>query len=131
MSIVKINGKPYKFTEHENELIKKNGLTPGMVAKRVRGGWALLEALNAPYGMRLAEYKEIVLSRIMQREAREREIARQRRKEAELRKKSHICLMYHRNIHVIRTGSMSLITKCLRNGRKHKCLKPIAHVKNT
>ncbi|HDI0051307.1 TPA: hypothetical protein PJ166_002728 [Staphylococcus aureus] len=48
MSIVKINGKPYKFTEHENELIKKNGLTPGMVAKRVRGGWALLEALNAP-----------------------------------------------------------------------------------
>ncbi len=36
MSIVKINGKPYKFTEHENELIKKNGLTPGMVAKRVR-----------------------------------------------------------------------------------------------
>ncbi|HEH0306133.1 TPA: hypothetical protein SGG77_002919, partial [Staphylococcus aureus] len=24
MSIVKINGKPYKFTEHENELIKKN-----------------------------------------------------------------------------------------------------------
>ncbi|HCV7993114.1 TPA: hypothetical protein PBB95_002841, partial [Staphylococcus aureus] len=28
MSIVKINGKPYKFTEHENELIKKNGLTP-------------------------------------------------------------------------------------------------------
>ncbi|MCE5103353.1 hypothetical protein KJB70_13845 [Staphylococcus aureus] len=87
MSIVKINGKPYKFTEHENELIKKNGLTPGMVAKRVRGGWALLEALNAPYGMRLAEYKEIVLSRIMQREAREREISRQRRKEAELRKK--------------------------------------------
>lgn len=87
MSIVKINGKPYKFTEHENELIKKNGLTPGMVAKRVRGGWALLEALHAPYGMRLAEYKEIVLARIMQREAREREIARQRRKEAELRRK--------------------------------------------
>lgn len=77
MSIVKINGKPYKFTEHENELIKKNGLTPGMVAKRVRGGWALLEALNAPYGMRLAEYKEIVLSKIMERES----------KEAELRKK--------------------------------------------
>ncbi|GAB5804084.1 hypothetical protein JMUB7522_27080 [Staphylococcus aureus] len=61
MSVVKINGKPYKFTEHENELIKKNGLTPGMVAKRVRGGWALLEALNAPYGMRLAEYKDCLL----------------------------------------------------------------------
>ncbi len=58
-----------------------------MVAKRVRGGWALLEALNAPYGMRLAEYKEIVLSRIMQRESKEREIARQRRKEVELRKR--------------------------------------------
>ncbi len=87
MSIVKINGKPYKFTEHENELIKKNGLTPGMVAKRVRGGWKLLEALNAPYGMRLAEYKEIVLSKIMERESKEREIARQRRKKAELRRK--------------------------------------------
>ncbi|HDK9105464.1 TPA: hypothetical protein PVN53_000577 [Staphylococcus aureus] len=84
MSIVKINGKPYKFTEHENELIKKNGLTPGMVAKRVRGGWALLEALNAPYGMRLAEYKETVLSKIMERES---VMARQRRKEAELRRK--------------------------------------------
>ncbi|HFO1513096.1 TPA: SA1788 family PVL leukocidin-associated protein [Staphylococcus aureus] len=84
MSIVKINGKPYKFTEHENELIKKNGLTPGMVAKRVRGGWALLEALHAPYGMRLAEYKEIVLSKIMQRES---VMARQRRKEVELRRK--------------------------------------------
>ncbi|NDP52991.1 hypothetical protein GZ142_09205 [Staphylococcus aureus] len=84
MSIVKINGKPYKFTEHENELIKKNGLTPGMVAKRVRGGWALLEALHAPYGMRLAEYKEIVLSEIMERES---VMARQRRKEAELRRK--------------------------------------------
>ncbi|HHW7841648.1 TPA: SA1788 family PVL leukocidin-associated protein [Staphylococcus aureus] len=84
MSIVKINGKPYKFTEHENELIKKNGLTPGMVAKRVRGGWKLLEALHAPYGMRLAEYKDIVLSKIMERE---RAMVRQRRKEAELRRK--------------------------------------------
>ncbi|MBS3222394.1 hypothetical protein KCW83_13920, partial [Staphylococcus aureus] len=61
--------------------------TPGMVAKRVRGGWALLEALNAPYGMRLAEYKEIVLSKIMERESKEREMARQPRKEAELRRK--------------------------------------------
>ncbi|HDF0220806.1 TPA: hypothetical protein PEA22_002803, partial [Staphylococcus aureus] len=60
---------------------------PGMVAKRVRGGWALLEALHAPYGMRLAEYKEIVLSKIMERESKEREMSRQRRKEAELRKK--------------------------------------------
>lgn len=98
MSIVKINGKPYKFTEHENELIKKNGLTPGMVAKRVRGGWALLEALHAPYGMRLAEYKEIMLARIMQREAREREIARHDVKRLSYVRRSHICLMYHRNI---------------------------------
>ncbi|SUL34206.1 PVL ORF-50-like family [Staphylococcus aureus] len=119
MSVVKINGKPYKFTEHENELIKKNGLTPGMVAKRVRGGWALLEALNAPYGMRLAEYKEIVLSRIMQRESKEREIARQRRKEVELRKRKPHLFNVPQNIHVIRTGSMSLITKCSRNGVKH------------
>lgn len=33
--------------------------------------------------------------------------------------RSHICLMYLKNIHVIRIGSMSLITKCSRNGVKH------------
>ncbi|HCY8677954.1 TPA: hypothetical protein O2B22_002811, partial [Staphylococcus aureus] len=32
-------------------------------------------------------YKEIVLSKIMERESKEREMSRQRRKEAELRKK--------------------------------------------
>ncbi|HHM3917295.1 TPA: SA1788 family PVL leukocidin-associated protein [Staphylococcus aureus] len=84
MSIVKINGKPYKFTEHENELIKKNGLTPGMVAKRVRGGWALLEALNAPYGMKLNDYREIQITKALERE---RAMVRQQRKEAELRRK--------------------------------------------
>ncbi|HHW5057366.1 TPA: SA1788 family PVL leukocidin-associated protein [Staphylococcus aureus] len=87
MSVVKIHGKPYKFTHYENELIEKNRLTPGIVAQRVRSGWTILEALNAPYGMRLAEYKEIVLSKIMERESKEREMARQRRKEAELRRK--------------------------------------------
>ncbi|HDN3492081.1 TPA: hypothetical protein P1V30_002702 [Staphylococcus aureus] len=84
MSIVKINGKPYKFTEHENELIKKNELTPGLVAKRVRQGWALLEALNVPAGMRLSEYREMQIIKILERE---RKMARQRRKEDELRKK--------------------------------------------
>ncbi|QBX62418.1 Hypothetical protein SaO322_01826 [Staphylococcus aureus] len=54
------------------------------IAKRVKDGWELHEALNAPYGMRLAEYKEIVLSKIMERES---VMARQRRKEAELRRK--------------------------------------------
>ncbi|MBB2534538.1 SA1788 family PVL leukocidin-associated protein, partial [Staphylococcus aureus] len=85
--IVTINDKPYRFTKSEMELIESHGITAGMVSKRVKDGWELHEAMDAPYGMRLAEYKEIVLSRIMQREAREREIARQRRKEAELRRK--------------------------------------------
>ncbi|BDV05248.1 TPA: hypothetical protein PSA57_001727, partial [Staphylococcus aureus] len=39
MSVVKIHGKPYKFTHYENELIEKNRLTPGIVAQRVRNGW--------------------------------------------------------------------------------------------
>lgn len=65
MSVVKINGKLYKFIEYENELIKKNGLIFGMVVKRVCGGWVLLEVLNVFYGMCLVEYKEIVLFRIM------------------------------------------------------------------
>ncbi|HDJ7515653.1 TPA: SA1788 family PVL leukocidin-associated protein [Staphylococcus aureus] len=84
MSVVKINGKPYKFTEHENELIKKNELTPGLVAKRVRQGWALLEALNVPAGMRLSEYREMQIIKILERE---RKMARRRRKEDELRRK--------------------------------------------
>ncbi|MGJ8886238.1 SA1788 family PVL leukocidin-associated protein [Staphylococcus aureus] len=84
MSIVKINGKPYKFTEHENELIKKNGLTPGKVAKRVRGGWEMSEAIDAPFGMKLNDYREIQITKALERE---REMARQRRKEAELRRK--------------------------------------------
>ncbi|HDA2620719.1 TPA: hypothetical protein O4619_001500 [Staphylococcus aureus] len=87
MSIVKINGKPYKFIEHENELIKKNGLTPGMVAKRVRGGWKLLEALNAPYGMHLKEYREMKQMEKIKQARLERELERERKKEAELRRK--------------------------------------------
>ncbi len=48
----------------KNELIKKEWFNSrNGCKKRVRGGWALLEALHAPYGMRLAEYKEIVLSK--------------------------------------------------------------------
>ncbi|HGO1460850.1 TPA: SA1788 family PVL leukocidin-associated protein [Staphylococcus aureus] len=91
MSIVKINGKPYKFTEHENELIKKNGLTLGMVAKRVRGGWALLEALDAPYGMHLKEYREMKQMEKIKQARLERELERERKKEAELkRKKPHL-----------------------------------------
>ncbi|UVJ11844.1 SA1788 family PVL leukocidin-associated protein [Staphylococcus aureus] len=87
MSVVKIHGKPYKFTHYENELIEKNRLTPGIVAQRVRSGWTILEALNAPYGMRLNEYKQIVLAKIMEREREEREMVRRRQKQAELRKK--------------------------------------------
>ncbi|HHC7437931.1 TPA: SA1788 family PVL leukocidin-associated protein [Staphylococcus aureus] len=86
-SVVIINNKPYKFNNFEKELMAKRGINAGIVSKRVRGCWEFSEALDAPYGMRLAEYKEIVLSRIMQRESKEREIARQRRKKAELRRK--------------------------------------------
>lgn len=87
MSIVKINGKPYKFTEHENELIKKNGLTPGMVAKRVKDGWELHEAMDAPEGMRLSEYREKKTIERLEQARLERKLERERKKEAELRRK--------------------------------------------
>ncbi|HCY8783361.1 TPA: hypothetical protein O2B73_002385, partial [Staphylococcus aureus] len=87
MSIVKINGKPYKFTEHENELIKKNGLTPGMVAKRVKDGWELHEAMDAPEGTRLSEYREKKTIERLEQARLERKLERERKKEAELRRK--------------------------------------------
>ena len=98
--------------------------------QKVRGGWTLLEALNAPYGMRLAEYKRNCVIRIMQREAREREIAEQRRKEAELRKKPHLFNVPQKHSRDPYWFDVTY-NQMFRNGRKHKCLKPIAHVKNT
>ena len=97
------------------ELIESHGITAGMVSKRVKDGWELHEAMDAPEGMRL----------------RKQDWNKQRKKEAELRRKKPHLFNVPQNIHVIRTGLILLITKCLRNGRKHKCLKPIAHVKNT
>ncbi|HDC7697889.1 TPA: hypothetical protein O9A28_001952 [Staphylococcus aureus] len=87
MSVVKINGKPYKFTEHENELIKKNGLTPGMVAKRVKDGWELHEAMDAPEGTRLSEYREKKTIERLEQARLERKLERKRKREAELRRK--------------------------------------------
>ncbi|MBV7286436.1 SA1788 family PVL leukocidin-associated protein [Staphylococcus aureus] len=87
MSVVKINGKPYKFTEHENELIKKNGLTPGMVAKRVKDGWELHEAMDAPEGTRLSEYREKKTIERLEQARLERKLERKQKKEAELRRK--------------------------------------------
>ena len=40
------------------ELIESHGINAGMVSKRVKGGWELHEALDAPEGMRLSEYRE-------------------------------------------------------------------------
>ncbi|SUL33919.1 phage-like protein [Staphylococcus aureus] len=109
----------------------KRGINAGIVSKRVRGCWEFSEALDAPYGMHLKEYREMKQMEKIKQARLERELERERKKEAELKERSHTCLMYLRNIHVIRTGLIILITKCLRNGRKHKCLKPITHAKNT
>ncbi|HCW3602528.1 TPA: hypothetical protein OXJ23_001021 [Staphylococcus aureus] len=87
MSVVKIHGKPYKFTHYENELIEKNRLTPGIVAQRVRSGWTILEALNAPYGMPLNEYREKKTIERLEQARLERKLERERKKEAELRRK--------------------------------------------
>ncbi len=49
--IVTINDKPYRFTKSEMELIESHGITAGMVSKRVKDGWELHEAMDAPEGM--------------------------------------------------------------------------------
>ncbi|EHM61585.1 TPA: hypothetical protein PD600_002353, partial [Staphylococcus aureus] len=56
--IVTINDKPYRFTKSEMELIESHGITAGMVSKRVKDGWELHEAMDAPEGTRLSEYRE-------------------------------------------------------------------------
>lgn len=75
---------PSKYTEYENEQMKKKGLTPEIVRNRVAKGWELSEAIDAPFGMKLNDYREIQITKALERE---REMARQRRKEAELRRK--------------------------------------------
>ncbi|EHT37162.1 PVL ORF-50-like family protein [Staphylococcus aureus subsp. aureus CIG1750] len=37
----------------------KRGINAGIVSKRVRGCWEFSEALDAPYGMHLKEYREM------------------------------------------------------------------------
>ncbi|WP_432445362.1 SA1788 family PVL leukocidin-associated protein [Staphylococcus aureus] len=64
--------------------MKKKGLTPEIVRNRVAKGWEMSEAIDAPFGMKLNDYREIQITKTLERE---REMARQRRKEAELRRK--------------------------------------------
>ena len=97
----------------------KRGINAGIVSKRVRGCWEFSEALDAPYGMHLKEYREMKQMEKIKQARLERELERERKKEAELRKKKPHLFNVPQNIHVIRTGSMSLITKCSRNGVKH------------
>ncbi|NGQ61205.1 hypothetical protein G6X05_01105, partial [Staphylococcus aureus] len=39
--------------------MKKKGLTPEIVRNRVAKGWELSEAIDAPFGMKLNDYREI------------------------------------------------------------------------
>ncbi|SCT81954.1 PVL ORF-50-like family protein [Staphylococcus aureus] len=85
--IVRIHDKPYRFSEFEMELIESHGITPGMVSKRVKDGWELHEAMDAPEGMRLSEYREKKTIERLEQARLERKLERQRKKEAELRRK--------------------------------------------
>ncbi len=67
---------PSKYTEYENEQMKKKGLTPEIVRNRVAKGWEMSEAIDAPFGMKLNDYREIQITKTLERE---REMARQRR----------------------------------------------------
>ena len=42
------------------ELIESHGITAGMVSKRVKDGWELHEAMDAPEGTRLSEYRKTI-----------------------------------------------------------------------
>ncbi|EHT35569.1 PVL ORF-50-like family protein [Staphylococcus aureus subsp. aureus CIG1605] len=78
--IVRIHDKPYRFSKFEMELIESHGITAGMVSKRVKDGWELHEAMDAPEGTRLSEER-------LEQARLERKLERKRKKEAELRRK--------------------------------------------
>lgn len=86
-SVVIINNKPYKFNNFEKELMAKRGINAGIVSKRVRGCWEFSEPLDAPYGMHLKEYREMKQMEKIKQARLERELERERKKEAELRRK--------------------------------------------
>ena len=85
--IVTINDKPYRFSKFEMELIESHGITAGMVSKRVKDGWELHEAMDAPEGTRLSEYREKKTIERLEQARLERKLERERKKEAELRRK--------------------------------------------
>ena len=85
--IVTINDKPYRFSKFEMELIESHGITAGMVSKRVKDGWELHEAMDAPEGTRLSEYREKKTTERLEQARLERKLERKRKREAELRRK--------------------------------------------
>ncbi|BBN31693.1 PVL phage protein [Staphylococcus aureus] len=78
--IVTINDKPYRFSKFEMELIESHGITAGMVSKRVKDGWELHEAMDAPEGTRLSEYREKKTIERLEQARLERKLERQRKK---------------------------------------------------
>lgn len=78
--IVRIHDKPYRFSKFEMELIESHGITPGMVSKRVKDGWELHEAMDAPEGMRLSEYREKKTIERLEQARLERKLERKRKR---------------------------------------------------
>lgn len=78
--IVTINDKPYRFSKFEMELIESHGITAGMVSKRVKDGWELHEAMDAPEGTRLSEYREKKTIERVEQARLERKLERKRKR---------------------------------------------------
>lgn len=78
--IVRIHDKPYRFSKFEMELIESHGITPGMVSKRVKDGWELHEAMDAPEGTRLSEYREKKTIERLEQARLERKLERERKR---------------------------------------------------
>lgn len=78
--IVTINDKPYRFSKFEMELIESHGITAGMVSKRVKDCWELHEAMDAPEGTRLSEYREKKTIERLEQARLERKLERKRKR---------------------------------------------------
>ncbi len=63
------------------ELIESHGITAGMVSKRVKDGWELHgEAMDAPEGTRLSEYREKKTIERLEQARLERKLERKQKK---------------------------------------------------
>lgn len=56
-----LDNKNYVFEKYQIDIMKKNKLKSVYVKMRIKNGWTVEDAVNAPYGMNYIEYKDLLI----------------------------------------------------------------------